>query len=265
MSLLFRDLELIRHNTYGGGSAARGVEHRKERRYSVSLPAEISSGPGGPVWPVRIRDISTRGMQVASDHPVQAGPEIQIRWNGRVVPGTVRYRRSQNGQYCIGVQLNSPSPQLVIDMLKKQSEDAQNGAFLVEGQEAVLQRYLALQDLACDWPGVLPQPVLSPAKYSGLLDQAPDAMIVTSMGGTVLFWNKAAEQLYGWTMDEAFGRQAAQFLEVDDSNAEAPPAGESLHRSKNGATIRVRSCSIVQQDAQGEPEAVIFIIRKVDS
>jgi len=107
------------------------VEHRKERRYSVSLPAEISSGPGGPVWKVRIRDISTRGLQVASDHPVQAGPEIQIRWNGRVVPGTVRYRRTQDGQYCIGVQLNSPSPSLVIDMLKKQSEDAQRGAFLV--------------------------------------------------------------------------------------------------------------------------------------
>src|SRR5690349_7737918 len=73
MSPLFRDLELIRHNPYGGGSAERGVEHRKERRYSVSLPAEISSGPGGPVWKVRIRDISTRGLQVASDHPVQAG------------------------------------------------------------------------------------------------------------------------------------------------------------------------------------------------
>jgi PAS domain S-box-containing protein len=84
------------------------------------------------------------------------------------------------------------------------------------------------------------------------------------MGGTVLFWNKAAEQLYGWTMDEAFGRQAAQFLEAGDPAAE-PAVGESRHRCKNGSVIRVRSCSIVQQDAQGEPEAVIFIIRKVES
>ena len=244
----------------------RPAEHRKERRYLVDQPAEILTGVGGPSWSVRIWDISTRGMQVMVDRPVCAGPEIRIRWNGRDIKGTVRYKRGHDaGSYRIGVELDAPSPSLVIEMLKKQSEDAQQGAFLVEGQEAVLQRYLALQDLASEWPGILPEPVLSPRKYGTLLDQAADAMIVTSMGGTVLFWNKAAEQLYGWTMDEAFGRQTKQLFE-GAIGPDAPPAaeGEVRHRSKSGAVIRVRSCSIIQQDAAGEPEAVIWINRKVE-
>ena len=242
----------------------RPAEHRKERRYLVNQPAEIISGMGGPKWSVQIRDISTRGMQLLVNQPVCAGPDILIRWNGRIIKGTVRYKRGEDAEsYRIGVELESASPALVIEMLKKQSQEARSDASsLVQEQEAVLQRYLALQDLACEWPGILPEPVLSPKKYGTLLDQAPDAMIVTSMGGTVLFWNKAAEQLYGWTMDEAFGRQANQLFEAVGTNL--PPAGEGevVHRRKNGAVIRVRSCSIIQQDAQGEPEAVILINRQ---
>ena len=240
------------------------AEQRRERRYLVDQVAEIIR-PYGPAWRVRIRDISTRGMQVVADQPVCAGPEIRIRWNGRMVKGTVRYKSSQDSRsYRIGVELDTPSSSLVIEMLKKQSEDVQKGAFLVEKQEAVLQRYLALQDLATDWPGVLPQPVLSPKRYGTFLDQAPDAMIVTSMGGTVLFWNRAAEQLYGWTMDEAFGRPTNQLFEGPiGPGAPAAGEGEVLHCTKSGAAIRIRSCSIVQQDGNGEPEAVISIHRGV--
>jgi PAS domain-containing protein len=241
----------------------RRAEHRKERRYLVNQPAEIISGAAGPRWSVQIRDISTRGLQLLVNQPVCAGPDIQIRWNGRIIKGTVRYKRSEDAEsYHIGVELDSASPSLVIEMLKKQSEDAQSAASLVQEQEAVLQRYLALQDLASEWPGILPEPVLSPKKYGTLLDQAPDAMIVTSIGGTVLFWNKAAEQLYGWTMDEAFGRQSNQLFEAAGPNLPGAGAGEVLHRRKNGAVIRVRSCSIIQQDAKGEPEAVILINRE---
>jgi PAS domain S-box-containing protein len=204
-------------------------------------------------------------MQVVVDQPVCAGPDIRIRWNGREIKGTVRYKRSHDSHsYSIGVELDVPTPSLVIDMLTKQSEDAQRSAFLVEQQAAVLQNYLALQDLASEWPGVLAQPVLSPKRYGTLLNQASDAMIVTAMDGAVLFWNRAAEQLYGWTMDEAFGRQTSQLYEAAIPG-DAPPAdGELRHRAKDGSILRVRSCSIIQQDAAGEPEAVIFINRKME-
>jgi len=261
---LSRDRQSLPDDPYSGlMPAAKPAEHRKERRYLVNQPAQIVR-VGGPSWSVRIRDISTRGMQVVVDKPVCAGPDIRIRWNGREIRGTVRYKRSHDAQsYSIGVELDAPTPSLVIDMLKKQSEEAQHGAFLVEQQEAVLQNYLALQDLASEWPGVLPQPVLSPKRYGTLLDQASDAMVVTSMGGTVLFWNKAAEHLYGWSMDEAFGRQTSQLYEAVGAGDPAPADGELVHRCKDGTGIRIRSCSIIQQDSAGEPEAVIFINRKV--
>ena len=244
---------------------ARPAEHRKERRYLVNQPAQIRTGMiGGQSWSVRIRDISTRGMQLLVNQPVCAGPNIQIRWNGMMIKGIVRHKHSEDSHsYRIGVEFDEHSPALVIEMLKKQSEEAQNGAFLVQEQEEVLHRYLALQDLASEWPGILPQPVLSPKKYGTLLDQATDAMIVTSMGGTVLFWNKAAEQLYGWTIDEAFGRQTNQLFEFGPNVNPDTADGAIVHRSKSGAAIRVRSCSIIQQDAAGEPEAVIFINRKI--
>ena len=251
---------------FRGMMPARPAELRKERRYLVNQPAQIITGTGigGPTWAVQIRDISTRGMQLLMNQPVSTGPDIQVRWNGRNIKGTVRYKRSEDAQsYRIGMEFDAAAPALVIDMLKKQSEQGQRGASLVHEQEAVLQRYLALQDLASEWPGILPQPVFSPKKYGTLLDQAPDAMIVTSMGGTVLFWNKAAEQMYGWTMDEAFGRQTSQLFEAT-AGMTAPVAGdgEVIHRCKTGTVIRVRTCSIIQQDAAGEPEAVIFINRK---
>lgn len=243
--------------------AARPAEQRRERRYLVNQAAQIIRA-GGPPWSVRIRDISTRGMQVVVDKPVCAGPEIRIRWNDRNIRGTVRYKRSHDSHsFSIGVELDTPAPTLVIEMLKKQSEEAQKGAFLVEQQEAVLQNYLALQDLASEWPGVLPPPVFSPRRYGALLNQASDAMVVTDMDGAVLFWNRAAEQLYGWTMDEAFGRPTSTLYEAAGTGDVAPGEGELLHRCKDGTSIRIRSCSIIQQDASGEPEAVIFINRKV--
>jgi hypothetical protein len=105
--------------------AARPAESRRERRYLVNQAAQIVR-VGGPPWAVRIRDISTRGLQVVVDQPVCAGPDIRIRWNGREIKGTVRYKRSHDAHsYSIGVELDAPTPSLVIDMLKKQSEDAQ--------------------------------------------------------------------------------------------------------------------------------------------
>ena len=231
----------------------------------VNQPAQIIRAGGSP-WPVRIRDISTRGMQVVVDQPVCAGPDIRIRWNGRDITGTVRYKRNHDAHSdSIGVELNTPSPALVIDMLKKQSEEAHRGAFLVQEQETVLQSYFALQDLASEWPDMLPQPVLSPKRYGTLLDQAPDAMIVTSIRGAILFWNKAAEQLYGWTMNEAVGRLTKQLYEAPGADGALQATdGEVRHLCKNGTLVRVRSCSIIQQAADGEPEAVIFINRRTE-
>ena len=42
-----------------------------------------------------------------------------------------------------------------------------------------------------------------------LLDALGKAVIATDLDGTVRFWNRAAERLYGWTAEEAVGENIA--------------------------------------------------------
>src|SRR5215203_4397445 len=39
-----------------------------------------------------------------------------------------------------------------------------------------------------------------------LLDAVHEAVIATDLAGVVLYWNRFAEQLYGWTATEAVGQ-----------------------------------------------------------
>jgi PAS domain S-box-containing protein len=46
-----------------------------------------------------------------------------------------------------------------------------------------------------------------------LLNQVPDAIWVEDLEGQVLYWNKAAEELYGWTSEELRGKRIDGLLE----------------------------------------------------
>ena len=39
-----------------------------------------------------------------------------------------------------------------------------------------------------------------------LLDSVGQAVIATNLEGTILYWNRAAEQIYGWKSAEVLGR-----------------------------------------------------------
>jgi PAS domain S-box-containing protein len=54
-----------------------------------------------------------------------------------------------------------------------------------------------------------------------LLDQTQDAMVVHDTDGRVLFWNKGAERLHGWTAQKAVGRRIAELYCPDTSQVEA--------------------------------------------
>src|SRR5262249_45594149 len=43
-------------------------------------------------------------------------------------------------------------------------------------------------------------------EQAALLDQATDAIVVKDLQDRILYWNRGAERLYGWTADEALGR-----------------------------------------------------------
>src|SRR6476620_12614034 len=60
-----------------------------------------------------------------------------------------------------------------------------------------LTTYLALQNQSAQ---------IALREKAGLLDLTHDTMFVRDMNDVVTFWNRAAEELYGWTEAEAVGK-----------------------------------------------------------
>ena len=56
-----------------------------------------------------------------------------------------------------------------------------------------------------------------------LLNHAHDAIIVTDLDRRVIFWNRGAEKLYGWTAAEAMGRASPDLFGPDNALALAGP------------------------------------------
>src|SRR4026208_1111555 len=49
-------------------------------------------------------------------------------------------------------------------------------------------------------------------EQAALLDQAQDAILVRDLDQKILFWNKGAEKIYGWTAEEVIGKNAGELL-----------------------------------------------------
>ena len=101
-----------------------------------------------------------------------------------------------------------------------------------------------------------------------LLDSVGQAVIGTDVAGTIIYWNRAAEQMYGWTAEEAHGRPISDVVGVDETADEAESimarltlgetwSGEFLVRRRDGTTFPVFVTDTPIHDAGG---AVIGVI-----
>src|SRR6478736_4275324 len=55
-------------------------------------------------------------------------------------------------------------------------------------------------------------------EQAALLDQAQDAILVRDLDQNILFWNKGAEKIYGWSAEEVIGKNAEDVLFKDRSS-----------------------------------------------
>jgi diguanylate cyclase (GGDEF)-like protein/PAS domain S-box-containing protein len=103
---------------------------------------------------------------------------------------------------------------------------------------------------------------------ASLLEKAQDAILVRGMDHRVLFWNKSAERLYGWSADEAIGKSIheliyddlAAFNEANNAVLESGEwSGEITQRRKNGSAMPVEAHWTVVRDDEGKPKAVLSI------
>ena len=102
---------------------------------------------------------------------------------------------------------------------------------------------------------------------ANLLDLTHDAIFVRGDGDRITYWNRGAEQLYGWSREQALGQPAALLLRTKfpDSQANIQAAlldqqqwtGELTHFKRDGTQVVVASRWSLQLDKAGRPIAVM--------
>ena len=100
-----------------------------------------------------------------------------------------------------------------------------------------------------------------------LLDLTHDAVLVLGLDGIIRQWSGGAEELYGWTADEAVGRIShivfkTVFPEpLDEIEAQVLRTGswegELVHARKDGSRVTVASRWSLLRDAASEPIAIL--------
>lgn len=102
-----------------------------------------------------------------------------------------------------------------------------------------------------------------------LLDQAQDAIIVRDLDDRIIYWNKSAERLYGWSANEAIGKIGRDLLyqETPPDLEEAEVAvrewgkwrGEIAQVTKEGREIIVASRWTLVRDDQNRPHQKLIV------
>ncbi|KYC37079.1 hypothetical protein WA1_46445 [Scytonema hofmannii PCC 7110] len=103
-------------------------------------------------------------------------------------------------------------------------------------------------------------------KQVEILDLVQEAIIVRELDGAITFWNHGAETMYGFSQQEAVGKEycsliKAQFpkplSELNNFLFENGRwEGDLIHSQRDGTEIMVASSWVVRQNNWGEPEIV---------
>jgi PAS domain S-box-containing protein len=109
--------------------------------------------------------------------------------------------------------------------------------------------------------------------HSELLQLAHDAIIVRDVDSTILFWNRGAQETYGWSAAEACGNVTHQFLKTvfpepldevyEKLYSVGSWEGELVHWTKEGKRIMVASRQVLQRDPQGRTIGILEINRDI--
>ncbi len=106
------------------------------------------------------------------------------------------------------------------------------------------------------------------AEQAALLDKAHDAILVRDLDHRVLYWNKSAEALYGWTAQEAQGRPVTELIYADPATfqeatettlATGEWSGEIDHVTRNGTRLVINGRWTLVRDDEGKPKSILSI------
>jgi PAS domain S-box-containing protein len=106
--------------------------------------------------------------------------------------------------------------------------------------------------------------------HARLLEEVGQAIIVTDTEGVIIYWNRAAEDLYGWSRAEALGRSVLETTPAEGTAVEARDilehmraghswSGEFEVRRKDGSRRQALVTNTPMLDEEGRLTAIIGI------
>ena len=106
-----------------------------------------------------------------------------------------------------------------------------------------------------------------------LIDLSHDAILIRDSVSRVIFWNKGAEELYGWSSQEALGRLSHSLLKTRfptsladvDAHLERDGhwEGELTHTRRDGSLVVVESRQVLVCDVLGHAITILEINRDI--
>jgi PAS domain S-box-containing protein len=104
-------------------------------------------------------------------------------------------------------------------------------------------------------------------QQASLLNLTHDTIFVRDMSDVITYWNRGAQELYGWTAEEAIGKRAHELLRsvfpapIEEIHAELLRSGRwdgELEKTRaDGSQVVVASRWSLRRDEQGHPAAVL--------
>ena len=103
-----------------------------------------------------------------------------------------------------------------------------------------------------------------------LLDAVGQAIIATNPQGTIIYWNRAAEELYGWPKEEVMGRPIVEITPSEEMLERAEEimselragrswSGEFVVQRKDGSTFAAMVTDTPVHDEQGNLAGIIGV------
>ena len=113
----------------------------------------------------------------------------------------------------------------------------------------------------------LQREVVKRTEQASLLNLTHDTIFVRDMNDVISYWNRGAQELYGWTAEDAIGKNSQQLLQtifpasVDHIRAELLRAnrweGELKKTKADGTQVVVASRWSLRRDEQERPVAIL--------
>jgi len=112
-------------------------------------------------------------------------------------------------------------------------------------------------------------------RYQGvLIENISDAIISSDKNHNIKFWNKAAEIMYGWALNEVIGKPLAEIIHSKYPYAQRKDVrkqlyergywnGELIQKTKEGKLLNILSSSTLIKDKSGKIQGVVSINRDI--